>query len=841
MPDPLPDPLGIRFREELTGFVKDTPRDETFLGLTFTARIRSLRRFLDQTPHVAEIEAGIVRWGGEPRVGAIAPGARIEFFPAGDGRVAYDLVFHDDVNGFIALHGEKLLDAAGAPDPVAAFNQVRVAARAGGTEWKGSVKGSTPATIKQIQRPEILGAGDAGQTQAAREAFVAFVHGEVAKAYPGFPRPFQPRAALTPEAWYLLSIVASLFLPDPLPPEGPDLSEVLDNLETFLRESTGSQISRVGQLLDFVAQVLPLENVDRQELKSKIRRELAGSSTLLRTILQSLHLLVVFPYYAHPKGGALVGYVPPEIRPKARVTLAVADSPPDRVFDVAIVGSGPAGSLIAERLSAAGKSVLLLEAGRHIPEHTLRTDEVSQTAWLYKEAGLQQANAALLGQIFEPKEHPTFVVLQGACVGGGAVVNNAICFRLPARRLADWQAAGFPISQGDLERGYSAVAAELSIGPISRKVADPASMLNPAPRFFSFDPSPLEELGVNFADFAGGDSGCAGNGLCNIGCGAERKKNAFQVYLPGAVAHGAVVVPEASAEEIVTGPAAAAGGRTVDHLRVLLSRSGVPARVRAKQFVLCAGAVASSHLLLSSPSVKAATDSAGLPVGKDFGANIDSPVFALVPGLSFARPTVQMAHYVETSADAGFLVESWFAPPGMQAIAVPGFFEEHSGRMRRYGQMVGGAVLVGTETPGEIRAEGNKAIITLPLRDSETRRLRAGLAALARAFLRGGSAGTAEFLLVGFDGGRELRSEADVRAFEQDLTSLERLTLSTAHPQGGNALSTRGVVDATFRVRGFDNLRVCDGSVFPLTAGVNPQWTIMALAHLCAESLILEV
>jgi GMC oxidoreductase len=212
-----------------------------------------------------------------------------------------------------------------------------------------------------------------------------------------------------------------------------------------------------------------------------------------------------------------------------------------------------------------------------------------------------------------------------------------------------------------------------------------------------------------------------------------------------------------------------------------------------------------------------------------------------VPGLSFTRTAVQMAHYVETSADAGFLVESWFAPPGMQAIAVPGFFEEHSGRMRRYGQMVGGAVLVGTETPGEIQVEGDKTIITLPMRDPETQRLRAGLAALARAFLKGGAAGRPELLLVGFDGGRELRVEADVQAFEQDLTSLERLTLSTAHPQGGNALSTRGVLDQEFRVRGFANLRVCDGSVFPLTAGVNPQWTIMALAHLCAESLIPEV
>jgi choline dehydrogenase len=46
-----------------------------------------------------------------------------------------------------------------------------------------------------------------------------------------------------------------------------------------------------------------------------------------------------------------------------------------------------------------------------------------------------------------------------------------------------------------------------------------------------------------------------------------------------------------------------------------------------------------------------------------------------------------------------------------------------------------------------------------------------------------------------------------------------------------------GVVDSQFRLRGFSNLRVCDGSIFPASAGVNPQWTIMALAHECARAL----
>jgi choline dehydrogenase-like flavoprotein len=92
--------------------------------------------------------------------------------------------------------------------------------------------------------------------------------------------------------------------------------------------------------------------------------------------------------------------------------------------------------------------------------------------------------------------------------------------------------------------------------------------------------------------------------------------------------------------------------------------------------------------------------------------------------------------------------------------------------------------------------------------------------------------------------GRVIATADDINHLDTEMAALTPqqlylLPLSTAHPQGGNAISTDdaiGVVGADFRVRNIDNLRVCDGSVFPAVAGVNPQWTIYALAHLCAAS-----
>jgi cholesterol oxidase len=56
----------------------------------------------------------------------------------------------------------------------------------------------------------------------------------------------------------------------------------------------------------------------------------------------------------------------------------------------------------------------------------------------------------------------------------------------------------------------------------------------------------------------------------------------------------------------------------------------------------------------------------------------------------------------------------------------------------------------------------------------------------------------------------------------------------TAHILGGAAIGPdprRGVVDASNRVYGYENLLVCDGSAVPANPGVNPSLTITALAE----------
>jgi choline dehydrogenase-like flavoprotein len=62
------------------------------------------------------------------------------------------------------------------------------------------------------------------------------------------------------------------------------------------------------------------------------------------------------------------------------------------------------------------------------------------------------------------------------------------------------------------------------------------------------------------------------------------------------------------------------------------------------------------------------------------------------------------------------------------------------------------------------------------------------------------------------------------------------LLLTSAHPQGGNAIGE--VVEPDFRVRGFRNLFLCDASAFPSSVFVNPQLTVMGLAWLAADTIV---
>src|SRR5919107_1969982 len=71
----------------------------------------------------------------------------------------------------------------------------------------------------------------------------------------------------------------------------------------------------------------------------------------------------------------------------------------------------------------------MVERGAHVEPDTFTEEEAEQYGRLYSDGALQ------LSRDF------SFQVLQGMCVGGGTVVNNAICFDPPDPVLERWNGA----------------------------------------------------------------------------------------------------------------------------------------------------------------------------------------------------------------------------------------------------------------------------------------------------------------------------------------------------------------------------------------------------------------
>ena len=82
---------------------------------------------------------------------------------------------------------------------------------------------------------------------------------------------------------------------------------------------------------------------------------------------------------------------------------------------------------------------------------------------------------------------------------------------------------------------------------------------------------------------------------------------------------------------------------------------------------------------------------------------------------------------------------------------------------------------------------------------------------------------------------REYRTPEAMGDLPERIVESGDLLMTSAHPQGGNALGA--VVGPDFRVDGMDNLYLCDASVFPTSVHVNPQLTVMGMAQLAAEKI----
>jgi choline dehydrogenase-like flavoprotein len=567
----------------------------------------------------------------------------------------------------------------------------------------------------------------------------------------------------------------------------------------------------------------------REFVEKRFIRDIAyGRVHFARRLIQAMFRLssqmAYLGYYGDPRTFDSVGYKPFTQRdrfdPKLRdvpaslprlTCLSRAELNGDTIdADAVVIGSGAAGAIVAYRLAEAGRRVLVLERGLHLHPSEFEEDEVKQISNLYADGALQ------LSRDF------SFQVLQGMCVGGSTVVNNAVCFDLPDHVRDHWNGpkheAG--LDEARLAESFTNVRRWLGV------TRPPSPNLQRGADKFVGGVKALElsdEVDVVETNI----SNCPGSGYCNIGCPYGTKLSMLDKVLPeGQERFGAEnlrILPECRAERIETrnGRAEAVQARLSD---------GRKLRVKANTVVVSAGAIASSWLLMESKIAKGRA-------GRDVCFNMGSPITADFDDVLDSFDGVQISHYLQPEAGSGFVMESWFNPVVSQALNMPGWLDDHRENMRRFRHLTAAGVLVGTKGTARLRPAltGGVDIDYKPAReDVET--LVNALKLLCRIYL---SAGARRVMPSTFRF-HAFTEESQVDQLDEYVKNTSYLSIGSGHPQGGNALSGepgKGVVDPSFRVHGFENLFVCDASVFPTATTVNPQLTVMALAEYAAPGI----
>jgi choline dehydrogenase-like flavoprotein len=594
----------------------------------------------------------------------------------------------------------------------------------------------------------------------------------------------------------------------------------------------------------------PLPEIDAAHrstyLKIRFKREAGlGAANFIRNMLQALirvaHQLAVLGYYSDARVHRSVGYTPFSARdrypglqiPVTQPLDLKVDGPwdiPDEIIDteVLVIGSGAGGAILAYSLAEQGKEVLLVERGQYVDPAAFAEDELSQLETLYDGGLLQVASDNRFG------------VLQGSCVGGSTTVNNAICFPPPSDVVARWNQAGqnghdSGLSVSELEASTRWVREFLEIKKLGSSIP-PFLFHKGADKLSAVIGKPGADTGLTMPEpfdcnIKGGHDGCYGCGKCNIGCPYNKKLSMLYHTLPRAqreFGKRVRIISECEVEQI---SAVSGKPQRIADVRARLG-DGRRVTIRARSFVLAAGALASSHLMLKNGIGR------GLPVGKGLAFNMVAPVMAEFGEPMNSYDGIQMGHYVNDQMGNRFLIETWYSLPVGLALTMGGWFDEHFSNMCLAGNMAAYGMVVGTD--GESSVFHNRLTNDMgfhaKLSEQDKERMVQGLDKLARVLF---DAGAKRVIVNTWDHG-SLNSPSQIPALLKQARDQRLISLASAHPQGGNAIGRNkkmGVLDENFRAHGYSNLFVADASVFPTSLQVNPQMTVMALSRYAAARI----
>jgi choline dehydrogenase-like flavoprotein len=527
----------------------------------------------------------------------------------------------------------------------------------------------------------------------------------------------------------------------------------------------------------------------------------------------------------------------------------------NREFDAVVIGSGIAGALAADRLSKAGATVVILEAGPRfdraaIFDKTISSVSDDPSVGYPDPPAARRGGGPNDGEIirFEGESDYEITYLRG--VGGTTWHWSGCCPRLlpsdMALRSQYGRGLDWPLSYEAIEQYYCEAEAEIGIsGDSSADLEPPRTKPYPlppmplsyfdravasvmAPYGISFEPLPQPRSIVDYGE----RKACEGHNFCTPICPIGAQYSAA-IHIERAERRGVVV----SADTVVISLSAAAGGRIA--WANCRHADGATGSIGGKVFVLAANGLESPRLLLASRNES-------YPHGL---ANTSGAVGRYLMGHTHDFFTLRMAQPV-------------YGGRGPLALSVSNNFRD--GPFRR--ESAGGIVLLDNNLiPVVIADELLKQGIPPPeldrrIRDEATRRLKlifigeelaepenrvsldwskrdgSGIPTMVVRYHRneysdrGGNAVAAALGPMFADGIAQL-IQRRVQSVGSHLMGTLRMGRDTRS----------SVVDPDGRSHDHPNLFVAGSSVFPSGGTCNPTLTIAALSLRTADSIVQQL
>jgi choline dehydrogenase-like flavoprotein len=472
--------------------------------------------------------------------------------------------------------------------------------------------------------------------------------------------------------------------------------------------------------------------------------------------------------------------------------------------------------VVARELQRLGRRVVLLEEGPPLTPRDFELDGARSMTRTLREAGLRTTRGYVM---------PT---MQAICLGGGSVVNSAICVRAPDFVFDTW-CEGFGLrrtTRADLAPHYDAVAEFLGIAPTPLEVQGRRNLL--------FRDA-CEKLGWSHEPMPRNVRGCRGSGECFTGCRSRAKQSMDLSYIPDALRRGARVLTSAQVQRVVASGrrARAVEGRAVEPFS---GRPGPRFRVEARAIVLAAGCLATPVLLQRSGDLANASGQ----VGRNLQFHPGTAVMGIFPQPLHPEFGATQGWHSLHFLREGFKLETLWAPPALLAVRMPGaghVLKRSLAELPR--AAVWDAISSCHRSLGRVRARrrGLDPLLSWRFHPEDAKLVGRTLGVLCELFFAAGACK----VLPGVHGvPDELHSLAEVDRLRRreirpsDLVVASNHVFCTTRMHGDPRL---GVVDEFGRCHDLDNLWIADTGVFPRCTGVNPMFTGMALAHRTALAL----